>query len=616
MSGLCGWFSRAAQPAEIEQMALPLAHFDTSPISSAVSPAGAVAIAASPACTHLYREEQLLIAVWGACSPGLPELARLWRSRGAMACAALSGPFALAILDEGQDQALLAVDRSAIHPICFEQRGADLLFASSASALARHPGCSGQIAPQAIYDYLYFHVVPSPGSIYLGQQRLLPGAFLHLRGVRAQQGKYWQIAFAEREPRPFADLKDSMLTLLRSALRQASGAHRIGAFLSGGTDSSTLAGLLESVTGQPTRSYSIGFDAPGYDEMAYARLAARHFNTVHHELYVTPDDVVRAVPQIAAVFDQPFGNASAVPAYYCAQLAGADGVTRMLGGDGGDELFGGNERYARQAVFSRYETIPASLRQKLIEPLLFRCAPARHAALLDKARSYVRQALIPLPARLESYNLLQHYGSANVLDAGFLASCDGAAPLASLCAAYWDTQGHSQINQLLALDMKFTLADNDLPKVSKACELAGLEVAFPFLDDAMVAFASRLPPGHKLNGTQLRFFFKQALRGTLPKAILRKKKHGFGLPFGLWLHCHAGLRQLAYDSLSDLKRRRIVRAEFIDTLLNHHLADHPAYHGTMVWVLMMLEQWFLQHAAPAPLAAPPMRSAHERQPVR
>ena len=193
--------------------------------------------------------------------------------------------------------------------------------------------------------------------------------------------------------------------------------------------------------------------------------------------------------------------------------------------------------------------------------------------------------------------MLQRYGAAEVLHAEFLASIDPGAPAAQLSACYWDTQGLSQVNRMQALDLRYTLADNDLPKVRKACELAGLEVAFPFLSDEMLAFSARLSPEDKLKGTRLRYFFKRALRGYLPSTILRKKKHGFGLPFGHWLQTHAGLRALAFDSLSDLKSRRIVRADFIDTLTGNLVHEHPAYHGTMVWVLMMLEQWLRQQAS-------------------
>ncbi|MDC8756847.1 asparagine synthetase B family protein [Janthinobacterium fluminis] len=614
MSGLCGWLAAHEAPDAtranarlIARMAAPLSRYDASALTAVVGNGSAAAVAAGAGASHLYHKDGLLIALWGrpqlAGAPGADpalaaRMAQLWRNYGATACASLAGPFALCILDEFANEALLAVDRGGVHALhyqCTPQQG--LLFASSAEALAAHPGAARALDPQALYNYLYFHMVPGPGAVYAGQRRLLPGEYLHYRAGKLSRAAYWTMAYQECETLPFKTLKAEFLGTLRRAVeRSVEGAGAgTGTFLSGGTDSSTLAAVLGQVSGRPARSYSIGFDAPGYDEMAYARLAARHFGTVHHERYVTADDIVDAVPRIAAVFDQPFGNASAVAAYCCAQMARADGVTRLLGGDGGDELFGGNERYARQALFARYDRVPSLLRQVIVEPLLFKVAVGQRHKLLCKARSYIEQASLPLPARMESYNLLQRYGHRSVLEDDFLRDVDPDAPLASLNEAYWLTQGHSQINQMLAMDMKFTLADNDLPKVAGACELAGVEAAFPFLDDAMVAFSARLAPRQKLKGTRLRYFFKQALRDTLPPAILRKEKHGFGLPFGLWVQQHQGLRQLAFDSLSDLKGRGIVRAGFIDTLQSRHLAEHPAYHGTMVWVLMMLEQWLRQH---------------------
>jgi asparagine synthase (glutamine-hydrolysing) len=153
---------------------------------------------------------------------------------------------------------------------------------------------------------------------------------------------------------------------------------------------------------------------------------------------------------------------------------------------------------------------------------------------------------------------------------------------------------------MLALDLRFTLADSDLPKVSTACELAGVEVRYPMLDDAVVAFSARLAPELKLKGSRLRYFFKEALRGFLPDEILAKEKHGFGLPYGPWLRTHAGLRSISFDSLSALRRRGIVRPDFLDRLTGEHVEAHAGYYGTMVWVLMMLEQWFEEHGSREP----------------
>lgn len=610
MSGLCGWFSGAEVEPDcalrrLRRMARSLRQFDASPLQTQCLPVAAAAIAAHPGGAQLYRAHGVLVAIWGqarmagAGAGVAAALAARWQAVGRDACAELSGAFALCILDSGRAEALLACDRSGSHSLIYQLSQDGLLFGSRTDALLAHPGAGGREAdPQSLYNYLYFHMVPAPATIYGGQQRLLPGQYLHYRQGRAVCGQYWTLRFQEQRPATFAQRKNAFVLTLEQAVAEAADGHRVGCFLSGGTDSSTIAGMLARVGAAPVQSYSIGFEAPGYDEMSYARLASRHFGTVHHELYLTADDVVDAIPRIAAVFDQPFGNASAVPAYFCARMARDDGVTRMLAGDGGDELFGGNERYAHQAVLSRYERLPSALRQLLIEPLLFKLAGGAQLALLRKARSYIEQATMALPGRLENYNLLRRYGPATVLEPELLARVNEDVPPGLLCQQWWQYDGLSQINQMLALDMRFTLADNDLPKVNRACELAGIEVAYPFLNDAMVAFASRLAPRDKLRGSQLRYFFKQALADFLPPAILRKQKHGFGLPFGYWLQGHRGLQELAYDSLHDLKSRHIVRADFIDTLLEHHLQEHPAYHGTMVWLLMMLEQWLARRSMP------------------
>ncbi|HNS59319.1 MAG TPA: asparagine synthase C-terminal domain-containing protein, partial [Nitrosomonas europaea] len=462
--------------------------------------------------------------------------------------------------------------------------------------LLTHPRANTEINPQGLLNYLYFHMIPGPDTIYLAQKRLLPGEYLHFHDGHTEIGRYTQIRFDEDIKRPFPELQQEFLSLLRKSVSEAVQGQKAGTFLSGGTDSSTLAGILTEVTGEPAKTYSIGFEATGYDEMHYARIAARHFATDHHEYYVTPDDVVETIPLIASVFDQPFGNASALPAYYCGRMARNDGLDLLLGGDGGDELFGGNVRYAKQYIFSLYDKIPAPLRNYLLSPFILSLPENKGPKLLRKARSYVAQATVPMPHRMETYNLLAHYGFETVFSPELLAKIDTAQPALLIERTYQDvSHARSLINRMLAFDWKFTLADNDFPKVVQACHLAGMEVAFPFVNDEILAFSLALPPEQKLKGTQLRYFFKQALRGFLPDEIITKQKQGFGLPFGVWLQTHRPLREIAADSLSDLKSRNIIRTDFIDQLLDQHLHEHASYHGTMVWLLMMLEYWFKQH---------------------
>lgn len=602
MSGICGWFGlKDGSKQTIEAMASALSRSDDALFDTLTGSNGAIA-AGKPG--SIASMEGVLAAISG--SPEFRDakfetlvetegaahaLAQGYAEHGASIFERISGAFSAAILDEGEGQAHLAIDRSGICPLAYSFKDGVLVFGSTLKAINRL--VKPELNRQAIYDYVYFHMVPGPESIYLGLHHLLPGEYLSFRDGKAKIGTYWKMRFIEHEKAPFEVLKAEFLSTLLQSVERCSRGAKTGAFLSGGTDSSTLAGMLGEVTGKAAPTYSIGFEAEGYDEMEYARIASKHFGTQHHEYYVTPEDVAQAIPEIASVYDQPFGNASAMPAYYCAKLAKADGIERLLGGDGGDELFGGNARYAKQRIFSLYDSIPAALRHRAIEPLGARLPES--VALLRKAKSYIAQASVAMPGRLETYNLLERLGPANVFSPEFLEQVDTQNPLKLLEQTYHGAEAKTMLNRMLALDLKFTLADNDLPKVVKTCELAGIDVAFPMLADSVVAFSARLEPGLKLKGTKLRYFFKEALRGYLPDEILTKSKHGFGLPFGEWLKNDKTLQALSKDSLGSLKKRGIFRPEFIDEITRLHAENHSGYYGTLIWVMVMLEQWFAQH---------------------
>ena len=289
MSGLCGWL--ADSPEFIAVMAAPLSRFDESPLQTRTSLGGSVAVAACDGASHLYQQDGLLVALWGhpvldgSALNVAQRLAPIWLARGAAACAALSGEFALAIVDGASGQLLLAVDRAGSYPLSYVDHAQGVFFASSNDALLAHPAVRGALDPQALYHYLFFHMVPAPETPWLGWQRLLPGEYLHVCAGKQCKGSYWSLAFQEKTIDTFASRQQAFLRTLRLAVQSSLGdaAASTGAFLSGGTDSSTIAAIVRQVTGSGARAYSIGFDAPGYDEMAYARLAASHAGCVHRE---------------------------------------------------------------------------------------------------------------------------------------------------------------------------------------------------------------------------------------------------------------------------------------------------------------------------------------------
>ncbi|GJL76475.1 asparagine synthetase B [Nitrosomonas sp.] len=608
MGGICGWTGCDMTVIErrtlLEKMIKPIVQHDSRSVQMLFGKKSALAVIGQPNNVHTCQNQGVIVGLWGQIrflntqsgqDYDPQDIAKFflenWLVRGEKILTEIAGEFTVCVLDENKNRLILAVDRMGTRSLAYQTSGGHLIFSSSLDAIIRHPHTKPEIDAQSMFNYVYFHMIPSPGTIYKNQRRLSPGEYLTFQNNEIKTDKYWRPNFNEVNGRSFEELKFELHALLRSSVRDATGSETVGAFLSGGTDSSTIAGILSEVTGEPASTYSIGFEASGYDEMEYARIAARHFSTRHHEYYVTPDDVVTAIPQVAAIFDQPFGNASAIPAFYCARMAKEDGLSRILGGDGGDELFGGNERYVKQYLFSLYEYLPSFLREKILEPWAKSVSGKQLPPILRKSYRYIEQAAIPMPARMDTYNLLIRHGFASVFTAEFLAHVDTTFPESLNNEIYHQAHTKNLINRMLAYDWKFTLADNDLPKVVKACELAQIDVAFPLISDEMVAFSSQLRPNYKVKGTKLRYFFKEALKDFLPHEIIVKQKHGFGLPFGVWLQAHPQLKALAADSLTDLKSRNLIRADFIDKLLEQHLNEHAGYHGTMIWILMMLEQW-------------------------
>lgn len=520
-----------------------------------------------------------------------------YRQDGADCLRHLRGDFALAIVDAEQDSLLLAIDRMGIRPLCYTVSvEGHLIFGSTTKLVRRHPRVVAEIDPQSVFDYVYFHFVPSPNTIHRSIYKLEPAQYVLYRDGKLQSARYWRPTFCEQANGVDARaLSLELRDILRASVVRCVQDDRTGAFLSGGLDSSTVSGLLAEASERPTHAYTIGFAAAGYDEMEYARTAARHFGLVLHEYYVTPADVVEAIPRVARAYDEPFGNSSAVPALLCAGLARQHGSDVLLAGDGGDELFAGNTRYVKQKIFERYSLVPAWMRSRLIEPLLMRPERRLPTSLPRKIRSYVEQARLPMPRRGESYNYLHRIALEPIFEGDFLNSVDPEHPLTLLTTVYADAPARSLLNRMLYLDWKFTLADNDLRKVMQMCEAAGVAVRFPMLDEALVDFSLRVPPNLKIKGSKLRHFYKLAMKDFLPAQIIAKSKHGFGLPFGQWLKTSPQMQDLIYSSLESLKTRGIIRPDFIDTLIATHRTGHAAYYGTMIWILAMLEQWFQQH---------------------
>ena len=523
-----------------------------------------------------------------------------YRRSGRQFLERLHGSFALAIMDRPARTALLAIDRMGIEPLAFSASAKGLVFGSSCAAVASSPVARATLRRQALFDFLMLHMIPSPDTVYEGIRKLEPGTCATYADGRVTIQRYWLPKFTETSTADSAELEAQLHESLRNGVRACRPNDTTGAFLSGGLDSSTVAGVLGVVTEKPARTFSIGFGVDAYNELEFARIAARHFGFDSREYHVTPADIVEAFPLIAAAYDEPFGNSSAVPTYFCAKIAGQHGVDHLLAGDGGDELFGGNDRYARQRVFEYYWKLPAALRKGIVEPMASLIPQEFFLTPLRKMRSYVDQARIALPERFEYWNMLYRSDISILLEPEFQASIDPRSAVRLMSDVYAAPECDSLLNRMLFYDWHFTLADNDLRKVNTMCNLAGIKVSYPMLHPDVIDVSVRVPPSLKMVGSDLRTFYKRAMRSFLPREILEKTKHGFGLPFGVWLKTDAALGEMIFSLLTDLKSRRIVRQSFLDQLIREQRAGDASYFGYAIWDLAMLEGWLKAH----PFASP------------
>lgn len=523
----------------------------------------------------------------------LMQIADHWATHGVLPPLSIQGAYVLFVASGAGAPAAIATDRFGIARLYLCEQGGLLTMSTDIEVVRAAFQTAPRLDAQSLYNYVFFHCIPGPRTVYEGVSKTGPAALLTWRGGHVEVGHHWQPTFAGEADRDTAPDAAALRAVLADAVAERAG-ERCGAFLSGGLDSSSVAGMLSRVK-HPARTFTIGFDAPGYDESAFARIAADHFETEHHEYFVTPADVCAALPDIAAHYGEPFGNSSVIPTYYCARFASEHGVTTMLAGDGGDELFAGNTRYVDQDVFEKWFRVPAVVRAAVAGAYAFLPGLDR-LPITRKGASYIRRANMGLPDRLHSYNFLNEFDPATVFAADWLAQVDRDEPLRIWRARFREPATASTLQRMLYLDWKFTLTDNDLVKVNQMCDLAGIEVVYPMLDNRVVDLSCRLNDRQLLRDGHLRGWYKYAMDGFLPRAIIEKGKHGFGLPFGVWMRDDAALRSMAADALARVERREIFTPGFPALTLKMHESNSAAgYYGELVWILTILELWLSAH---------------------
>jgi asparagine synthase (glutamine-hydrolysing) len=522
--------------------------------------------------------------------------AALYERLGGRFVEKLRGGFSLVLWDLLERRVVAAIDGFGMKRLVWYEDPNGLFIASRIDAL-RRAGIDETINPRAIANLLNFSAGLAPDTILARVQRLLPGSLLTASSGATVIETYWDMAYGLG-----TDSDEHRLSHeLESVVERSVAVHcknrpfsDLGAFLSGGTDSSTVVGMMTRAAGGPVKAFSIGFQEERFNELHYAEIAAKKFGAEHHTYHVSARDCFEALPRMIAAFDEPFGNSSAIPTYFCGRLAAEQGVKTLLAGDGGDELFGGNERYATDRIFQLYDYLPRLLRRGLIEPTL-RLLPGSFG-LANRARGYIRRANMPGVERMLSFQFLRTHAPEDIFEGDFLKSLEGYTVLDIPARHYRNARATDHLDRLLYVDMKITLADNDLPKVTCMSELAGVSTRFPFLDRSVAEFSGHIPAALKVKGFEKRYLFKKAFRELLPPEIIQKKKHGFGIPVATWMKTDKQMSELARDTLLSPRMfaRGYFRRSFLEDLFRKHQADEFTYYGDALWTFLTLELWHRQ----------------------
>ena len=486
-----------------------------------------------------------------------------------------------------------SVDHFATLPLYCATRGASLLLSTDLRQLLDSPWVRREADPAAIYHLLNFGFVPAPHTVIDGITRLQPASRLAFADGRLNIHRYWRPPYAEDLDGDEDALADALRERIVATVQRYRPAQDDGwgCFLSGGTDSSSITSILARQHPQrKVHAFSIGFAEAGYDELDFARIAAEACGAQSHARAVGRDDAFALLPALVAMCDQPFGNASTIPTHACARLAADSGISMLLAGDGGDEIFGGNARYGKDHWLGAFHALPRPLRA--LGQAIGRLAGRSDRLLLQRVANFVERGSLPNPDRFYTDESFASDCYDALLAPSFAARVPRDASLDFLRAAYADCRARSELHRLMCLDLDFAIAQCDLVKVHGASRSAGVGVRYPFLDVDLVEYTGRLAARWKVRGARKRVLFKRAMAPVLPAAILRKRKQGFGLPVAVWLREDARFRELTRDTLLGVRARERgwLQPAHVETLLREHDAGTWDWSGEL-WRLLTLELW-------------------------
>ncbi|HUQ32939.1 MAG TPA: asparagine synthase (glutamine-hydrolyzing) [Pyrinomonadaceae bacterium] len=505
----------------------------------------------------------------------------------------LRGMFAFAIWDTRTEELFLARDRVGKKPLLYALVNNQLIFGSEFKALLEHPDISREINPEAIHYYLSFMCVPAPLTAYRAIHKLEPGHSLRFtRTGEIKIERYWQLHFSPKVKMTEEEAGERAVEILREAVRvRLMSEVPLGAFLSGGVDSSAVVALMSEASSEPVKTFSIGFEEQDFSELHHARRVAEHVGADHHEFIVRPD-AMEVLPTLVEHYGEPYADSSSIPTYYVSRETRRH-VTVALNGDGGDECFAGYERYAAMRLAERYRKLPAIMREGVIRQAvnLLPSSDVRRSRVRSAKRFLHSASLEPVERYLRWVSVFDRAAKDELYTDRFRGEMTAHDPASWLSPWFAEANGAGVVDASLLTDTMTYLPNDLLVKVDIASMAVSLEARSPFLDHHVIEFAASLPEKFKLRGLTTKYLLKRVLKKLVPVENLNRPKMGFGVPIGHWFRNE--MKNFLSETLFSERaaKRGFFKAEEVKRMFEQHTRGERDY-AHQLWTLLMLELWF------------------------
>ena len=502
----------------------------------------------------------------------------------------LNGMFAFAIWDNNRQKLFLARDRIGIKPLYYCHDDERIIFGSELKSILQIKDVPRCIDLKALDNFLTFEYIPGPLSIFEGIYKLLPAHTLSYENGRVRIKKYWHLEYRACA-KSQQEIGEEFIALLQDSVKiRLMSDVPLGAFLSGGLDSSTIVALMSRTSDNGVKTFSVGFDDSTYNELPFARTVASHFNTEHYEEFIKPD-AVSLTEKLISHLDEPFGDFSVFPTFMVSEMARKH-VTVVLSGDGGDEILAGYDTYIADRLARQYARIPTFLRNGLVEPILNLIPPTeKKKGVINRAKRFVEGFRLPRSLQHVRWMIFLQQAEKRLLYSNdLLNGIDDENPYDFIEEKFARAASVEPLDQQEYVDIMTYLVDDILVKVDRMSMAVSLEARVPFLDYRVVEFAATIPANMRLNGNATKYILKQAGRNLLPKKILERGKEGFSIPIKNWLKNE--LKPMMMDSLSEdqLNKTRLFNKHYVQKLKDEHLQGKEN-HSHRIWALMMFQMW-------------------------